>query len=81
MRTGGKLLWRRACNALLKKRERQGRAQPVVKDKNTMASRLAADERNVPSDAKCYSMSFDEHRNQKIEEVEKAVQTVAMICV
>jgi hypothetical protein len=35
----------------------------------------------VPSDAKYYSVTFDDNGNPKAEEVEKAVQTVVMICV
>jgi hypothetical protein len=33
----------------------------------------------VPSDARYYSVTFDENGHPKAEEVEKAVQTVTMI--
>jgi hypothetical protein len=33
----------------------------------------------VPSDAKYYDVTFDEHGTPRAEEVEKAVRTVVMI--
>lgn len=60
--------------------EFHGRAEPVV-DKQTIAVQLAAHLRNVPSDAPYYKVGFDEHGNPKDNEIEKAVQTVVMICV
>jgi len=35
--------------------------------------------RKVPSDARYYGVTVDDHRNPKADEVEKAVQTVVMI--
>lgn len=63
----------------LQGRERQGWAEPVAEDKEAIATGLTAHLRNVPSDAKYYSVSFDESGNPKAEEVEQAVQTVVMI--
>jgi deazaflavin-dependent oxidoreductase (nitroreductase family) len=60
-------------------RELQGLAVPVAEDKQTVAAGLAAHLRKVPSDAKYYGVTFDENRNPRAEEVEKAAQTVVMI--
>ena len=60
-------------------REFQGSAEPVAKDKTAIAAGLSAHLRVVPSDAKYYDVTFDEHGNPRQEEVEKAVQTVVMV--
>ena len=60
-------------------REFQGLAEPVAEDKQAIADGLIAHLKKVPSDASFYGVSFDDHRNPKAEEVEKAVQTVVMI--
>lgn len=63
----------------LRGREVQGLAEPVAEDKGAVAAGLIPHLRKVPSDAKFYGVTFDEHRNPRAEEVEKAVQTVVMI--
>ena len=65
----------------LRGREFQGRAEPVAEDKQAIAARLIAHLRKVPSDARFYGVTFDDHRNPRAEEVEKAAQTVVMICI
>jgi hypothetical protein len=65
----------------LRGRELTGLTGPVAEDKKAIAARLAEHLRKVPSDAKYYSVTFDDHGNPKTEEVEKAVQTVVMICI
>jgi len=60
-------------------RELQGQAEAVAEDKGAVAAGLAAHLRKVPSDASFYGVTFDDHRNPRAEEVEKAVQTVVMI--
>jgi deazaflavin-dependent oxidoreductase (nitroreductase family) len=63
----------------LRGREFQGLAQPVAEDKQAIATGLAAHLRKVPSDARYYEVTFDEHGNPGANEVEKAVRTVVMI--
>jgi deazaflavin-dependent oxidoreductase (nitroreductase family) len=60
-------------------RELRGLAEPVAEDKQTIADALSAHLRKVPSDARYYGVTFDDHKNPRAEEVEKAVQTVVMI--
>jgi deazaflavin-dependent oxidoreductase (nitroreductase family) len=60
-------------------REFQGLAEPVVEDKQAIAAGLIAHLRKVPSDARYYGVTFDDHRNPKAEEIEQAVETVVMI--
>jgi deazaflavin-dependent oxidoreductase (nitroreductase family) len=76
--------WKNLCDEALvtlhlQGRERKGIAEPIAEDKVAIATWLAAHLRNVPSDAKYYSVTLDEHGNPNTEEVEKAVQTVVMI--
>jgi deazaflavin-dependent oxidoreductase (nitroreductase family) len=59
--------------------ELRGLAEPVAVDKQVVADGLAAHLRKVPSDARYYGVTFDDHGNPKANEVEKAVQTVVMI--
>ncbi len=66
---------------LLRGREIPGLAEPVAEDKKAIAARLAEHLRKVPSDSKYYGVTFDDHGIPKAEEVEKAVQTVVMICI
>ena len=78
--------WKNLCGGApvtltIRGREFKGLAEPIADDKAAIATWLATHLRNVPSDAKYYSVTFDEHRDPKAEEVEKAVQTVVMICV
>jgi len=63
----------------LQGQERQGWAEPVAKDKDVIATGLAAHLQMVPSDAKYYSVTFDEGGNPNAAQVERAVQTVVMI--
>jgi deazaflavin-dependent oxidoreductase (nitroreductase family) len=63
----------------LRGREVRGLAEPVAEDKQAIAARLIAHLRKVPSDAGFYGVTFDDHRNPRAEEVEKAAQTVVMI--
>ncbi len=60
-------------------RELQGLAEPVAEDKQAVAVGLTEHLRKVPSDAKYYGVTFDDHRNPRAEEVEKAAQSVVMI--
>lgn len=53
--------------------------QPVAEDKQAIAAGLTAHLRKVPSDARYYGVTFDDHKNPRADEVEKAVQTVVMI--
>ena len=59
--------------------EFQGLAEPVSTDKRAIADALIAHLRKVPSDAGYYHVTFDENKNPRAEEAEKAVQTVVMI--
>jgi deazaflavin-dependent oxidoreductase (nitroreductase family) len=59
--------------------EFQGLAEPVAEDKQAVAAGLSAHLRKVPSDARYYGVTFDEHKNPNPEEVQQAVQTVVMI--
>jgi len=63
----------------LQGRELQGLAEPVAQDKPAVVAGLMAHLRKVPSDARFYGVTFDDHRNPSAEEVKKAVQTVVMI--
>ena len=60
-------------------RELQGLPEPVAWDKQAIAAGLAAHLRKVPSDARYYGVTFDEHGDPREEEVKKAVQSVVMI--
>jgi deazaflavin-dependent oxidoreductase (nitroreductase family) len=66
----------------LRGRELQGLAeQPVAEDKQAVAAGLLAHLRKVPTDASFYGVTFDDQRNPRAEEVEKAAQSVVMICI
>ena len=76
--------WKNLCNCTsvtlrLRGREVQGVPEPIVEDKGAIAAKLATHLRRVPSDARYYDVTFDEHGNPRAEEVENAVQTVVMI--
>lgn len=60
-------------------RELQGLAEPVAEDKQAVAAGLTAHLRKVPSDAGFYGVTFDDRRDPRAEELEKAAQTVVMI--
>jgi deazaflavin-dependent oxidoreductase (nitroreductase family) len=61
--------------------EIQGLAEPVADDKVAVAAGLTEHLRKVPSDARYYGVTFDEHGIPRAEEVEKAVQSTVMISV
>ena len=63
----------------LQGREVRGLAEPVAEDKQAIAAGLTAHLRKVPSDARYYSVTFDNNQNPRADEVMKAVQTVVMI--
>lgn len=60
-------------------REIQGLAKPIAEDKQAVVTGLIEHLRKVPSDARYYGVTFDDHGIPRAEEVEKAVQTVVMI--
>jgi deazaflavin-dependent oxidoreductase (nitroreductase family) len=64
----------------LRGQELQGLPEPV-EDKHAIAAGLAEHLRKVPSDARYYGVTFDDQGNPRTDEVEKAVQSVVMICV
>jgi deazaflavin-dependent oxidoreductase (nitroreductase family) len=59
--------------------EIQGVAEPVAEDRQTIAVGLAAHLRKVPSDARYYSVTLDEHGSPNTGEVSKAIETVVMV--
>jgi deazaflavin-dependent oxidoreductase (nitroreductase family) len=59
--------------------EFQGLAEPVAEDKQAVAAGLREHLRNVPGDARYYSVTFDTQGNPRVEEVERAAQSVVMI--
>lgn len=65
----------------LQGRDVRGQAEPVAEDKQAVAAGLMAHLRKVPSDAKYYGVTFDNDKNPRAEEVERAAQTVVMICI
>ncbi len=76
--------WKNLCPAdpitlRLRGRDVQGLPETVAADKPAIAERLAAHLRDVPSDARYYGVTFDAQGNPRMEEVNKAVQTVVMI--
>ena len=60
-------------------RDLQGIAEPVAEDKGAVAAGLMEHLRKVPSDAKYYGVTFDDQKNPRAEEVEKAAQSAVMI--
>jgi deazaflavin-dependent oxidoreductase (nitroreductase family) len=60
-------------------RDLQGIAEPVAEDKGAVAAGLMEHLRKVPSDAKYYGITFDDQKNPRAEEVEKAAQSAVMI--
>ncbi len=76
--------WKNLCDDApvtlrIRGRDLQGLAKPIAEDKRAIAVGLAAHLRKVPSDAKYYGVTIDEHGNPRVEEVEQAAQTVVMI--
>jgi deazaflavin-dependent oxidoreductase (nitroreductase family) len=60
-------------------RDFQGLAVPVAEDKQSVAAGLMTHLCKVPSDARYYGVTYDEHKNPRAEEVQKAAQSVVMI--
>ncbi len=60
-------------------RELRGLPEPVAEDKQAVAAGLIEHLRKVPSDARYYGVTFDDNRNPRAEEAEKAAQTVVML--
>ncbi len=60
-------------------RELQGLAEPVAEDKQAVAEGLSQHLQKVPSDARYYGVTFDDHKNPRVEEVKQAAQSVVMI--
>jgi len=76
--------WKNLCGGApvtltIRGQEFKGWAEPVAEDKDAIATWLAVHLRNVPSDAKHYSVTLDEQGNPNADEVKQAVQTVTMI--
>lgn len=63
----------------LRGQEIQGLAESIAEDKQAIAAGLMAHLQKAPHDAKFYNVTFNNHGLPRIEEVEKAVQTVTMI--
>jgi deazaflavin-dependent oxidoreductase (nitroreductase family) len=60
-------------------RQVQGLPEPVAEDKGAIADALVEHLRKVPSDARYYGVTFNDHKKPNTEQVEEAVQTVVMI--
>ena len=60
-------------------RELQGLPETIAEDKQAVAAALTAHLRRVPSDARFYGVTFDDHKDPREEEVEKAAQNAVMI--
>lgn len=78
--------WKNLCGGApvtlhLRGREVRGLAEPVAEDKQAIAIELSAHLRKVPSDARYYGVTFDDHGTPCAEEVKQAAQSVVMICV
>ena len=59
--------------------EFQGLAEAIHADKQAVAAGLSQHLQKVPSDARYYGVTFDDHKNPSAGEVDKAAQTVVMI--
>jgi deazaflavin-dependent oxidoreductase (nitroreductase family) len=71
---GGAAVTLRICG-----RELKGLAEPVAEDQQAIAAGLTAHLQKVPSDAKYYGVTFDDHGNPSADEVNQAAQSVVMI--
>jgi deazaflavin-dependent oxidoreductase (nitroreductase family) len=60
-------------------RELQGLPETIAEDKQAVAAALTAHLRKVPNDARFYGVTFDDHKDPREEEVEKAAQNAVMI--
>jgi hypothetical protein len=63
----------------IKGQNRQGLPEVVAVGKTAIADGLAAHLRQVPSDARWYGVTFDDHGNPRAETVERAAETVVMV--
>ena len=63
----------------LRGRDVQGLAEAVAEDKKIIATNLTTHLKNSPFDAKFYNVTMDGNGNPIPEDVDQAVQTVAMI--
>ena len=63
----------------LRGREVPGMAEPIIEDKQALATRLTDHLRKSPFDARFYDVTIDQNGNPIPEEVEQAVKTVVMI--
>jgi deazaflavin-dependent oxidoreductase (nitroreductase family) len=78
--------WKNLCGGTpvklrIRGQEYRGLAEPVAEDTQAIAAGLLAHLQKVPSDARWYGVTFDDHRKPRAEEVEKAAQNVVMICI
>ncbi len=73
------LLGNASVTLRLQGRDLEGLAEPVVEDKQAIAAGLMEHLRKVSSDAKYYGVTFDDHGNPNVAEVDKAAQSVVMI--
>ena len=76
--------WKNLCGGApvtltIRGQEFKGWAEPVAEDKDAIATWLSTHLREVPSDAKYYSVTLDKQGNPKADEVKQAVHTVTMI--
>lgn len=65
----------------LRGRDVSGQAEPIAEDKQEIAEALASHLQKSPFDARYYDVTIDKNGNPNLEEVERAVQSVTMICV
>ena len=63
----------------LRGKDHKGLAEPEAEDKEAIAEVLAAHLKKSPFDARFYDVTFDDQGDPIQSEVEKAVETVAMI--
>lgn len=63
----------------LRGQEVRGLSETIVEDKQAIAAALSAHLKQSPFDARFYAVAFDAQGNPRPKDVEKAVQTVAMI--
>ncbi len=76
--------WKNLLNGVpvtlhIRGRDLQGLAEPIAEDKQAVAAGLSQHLQKVPSDARYYGVTFDDHKNPRVEEVKQAAQTVVMI--
>ncbi len=57
----------------------KARAEAIAQDKRAVAAGLMKHLRKVPSDARFYHVTFDDHGKPRVDEVEQAAQAAVMI--